>query len=184
MNYKNIHLPQDWPAARSWQSGEWIRLWGQVYTARDASLKRIQEMHERQAALPADFKNSIIYFSGPTPAQPGRPIGACGPTTSKRMEKYFSLLNKLGVRAIIGKGPLTAQGKARLGPMLYFCALGGAGAVYAAAVKQAEIIAFPDLGPEAIFKLGVEDFPAVVAIDYTGQDLFFPGAGDKPVKGS
>ena len=149
----------DWP---QFLSGDPIRITGELITCRDGVLNKIF-IHKSEQAK-ALFAGKIIYFCGPTPAPPGRVIGSCGPTTSSRMEPYFEQLCQAGVRALIGKGQISADAAQILAKykVPYFVGIGGAGALLATKVRAAEVIAYPELGTEAVYRLEVEDFPAVV----------------------
>lgn len=159
------------------RTGDRVLVSGIIYTARDAAHKRLVELISDGRELPFDIRDQIIYYVGPSPARPGSPIGSCGPTTSYRMDVYTPKLLAKGLRATIGKGHRSEvviealkQYKA-----VYFAATGGAAALLASAVKKAEIVAYEDLGAEAIMRLEVEEFPVVVANDIYGNDLFKEG---------
>ncbi len=159
------------------QAGDSVRLSGPLYTARDAAHRRLFEALERGEQLPVSLKGETIYYVGPCPAPPGRVIGSAGPTTSSRMDRYAPRLIQEGLLAMIGKGergPEAVQAMVEHGAV-YFAALGGAGALIARTVRELEVVAYPDLGPEAIHRLVVEDFPAIVAIDCRGRDLYKEG---------
>lgn len=147
---------------------------GTIYTARDAAHKRLVEMLERGEAMPFDFEGQIVYYAGPAPAKPGEPIGSVGPTTSGRMDAYTPTLMKEGLRAMIGKGLRSREVIDTLisETGVYFAAIGGAAALMSGCVKSAEVIAFEDLGPEAIRKLYVEELPVIVAIDCEGRNSY------------
>lgn len=157
--------------------GDTVFLTGTIYTARDAAHKRLIEMIENQEPLPFEVKDAVIYYVGPTPEKPGNPIGAAGPTTSYRMDAYAPTLLDLGETAMIGKGQRSQEVKdaAIRNGAVYFAAIGGAGALMAQKVKSAEIVAFEDLGPEAVRRLQVEDFPVTVVLDSAGGDLYQEG---------
>lgn len=159
------------------KAGDTVLLTGTVYTARDAAHKRIVEMIDRGEELPFDIKDSIIYYVGPTPEKPGNPIGAAGPTTSYRMDAYAPVLLDLGETAMIGKGQRSQEVKDAVirNGAVYFAAIGGAGALMAQRVTDAEVIAFEDLGAEAIRELTVKDFPVTVVLDNHGGDLYLNG---------
>lgn len=159
------------------KAGDRISLTGTVYTARDAAHKRIFEYLDRGEALPFELEGAIIYYTGPTPAKDGRPVGSCGPTTSSRMDKFTPRLLSLGLGGIIGKGERSeaVELSLRENGGTYFCAVGGAGALMAKHVKAAEEIAFHDLGCESIKKLTVENLPLTVAIDCSGGNIFREG---------
>ncbi len=158
----------------SLKSGERILLSGTVYTARDAAHKRLFELLDRGESLPFILSGAVIYYTGPSPAQNGRPVGSCGPTTSSRMDKYTPRLLDLGLSAIIGKGERSLDVRKSLveNKAVYFCAVGGAGALMASHVLSAEEIAFLELGCESVKKLVVKDLPLIVAIDCHGGDIF------------
>ena len=158
-------------------AGDRVSLSGIVYTARDAAHKRIFEYLDRGEALPFELEGAIIYYTGPTPAKDGRPVGSCGPTTSSRMDKFTPRLLNLGLGGIIGKGERNEAVENALIEFggTYFCAVGGAGALMAKHVVAAEEIAFCDLGCESIKKLTVENLPLTVAIDCHGGNIFRDG---------
>lgn len=147
---------------------------GTIYTARDAAHKRMSEALTKNEMLPITLENNIIYYLGPSPASEGRPIGSAGPTTSGRMDKYTPELLDLGLKGMIGKGKRSAAVKEAIirNGCVYFAAIGGAGALLSKAITESEIIAFEDLGTEAIRKLEVVDFPVIVVMDANGNDLY------------
>ncbi len=165
------HL-QEWVGTL--HAGESVLLSGTVYTARDAVHKRLKALIEEGKPLPFELDGSVIYYAGPTPAKDGLPIGSCGPTTSSRMDPYMELLSAHGLKLTIGKGDRSPQVYQALRSCggAYLCAIGGAGALCAASVKAAEVVAFPELGCESVKKLTVEDFPLFVAIDADGHSIF------------
>ena len=154
--------------------GDTVIVSGVIYTARDAAHKRLVDMLARGENLPMDIRGQIIYYVGPSPARPGRVIGAAGPTTSYRMDSYAPTLIKLGLKAMIGKGKRSAEVIAALKEhkAVYLGATGGAGALISQRIKKAEVIAFPELGPEAVHRLEVEGFPTIVINDCQGRDLY------------
>lgn len=154
--------------------GDSVFISGTIYVARDAAHKRMQEMLDKKMELPFELKNNIIYYMGPSPAREGRPIGSAGPTTSGRMDKYAPTLLDLGLKGMIGKGKRNQEVKDAVirNKAIYFAAIGGAGALLSKAIQKSEIIAFEDLGAEAILKLEVKDFPVIVVMDYKGNDLY------------
>jgi len=159
------------------RAGDRVLISGDIYTARDAAHRRMTEMIGRGEELPFPIDEAIIYYAGPSPARPGRPIGSAGPTTSYRMDPYAPLLLEKGQSGMIGKGPrsdevITAMKKTG---SVYFAAIGGAGALMAKCVRKAELIAFEDLGTEAVRKLTVENMPVTVAVDSCGNDLYRTG---------
>jgi len=171
---KTINTPLTTELVNTLSVGDRVLLNGIIYTGRDAAHKRLSEMIEKGESLPIDINNQIIYYVGPCPAKPGQAIGSAGPTTSGRMDAYSSALMEKGLRGMIGKG---LRNKAVVDSMIknncvYFAAIGGAGALLAEAIKESEVIAFQDLGPEAIHKLVVKDFPVTVVIDNKGNDLY------------
>ena len=154
--------------------GDRVLLNGIIYTGRDAAHKRLAELINKGEELPMDIKNQTIYYVGPCPAKPGHVIGSAGPTTSGRMDAYATLLMEHGLKGMIGKGQRNQQVIDSIIKYncVYFAAIGGAGALLSEAIKEAEVIAFPDLGAEAIYKLRVENFPVTVIIDNSGNDLY------------
>jgi len=160
--------------AQGLKAGEEVLISGVIYTARDAAHKRLVDLIKKKKPLPFPLKDEIIYYTGPTPAKPPRPIGSCGPTTSFRMDSFTPLLLSKGLRGMIGKGSRSPETRESIKKYkaIYFLALGGGGAYLSQRVKRVEIIAFADLGPEAVYKLWVEDFPAIIGIDSRGEDLY------------
>lgn len=160
---------------RSLKAGEEIFLCGTIYTARDAAHKRLISLIDNSKEFPVDLRNGILYYTGPTPAKPGSVIGSAGPTTSYRMDAYTpKLIANSGLRGMIGKGnrsPSVIDAIVSHG-CVYFAAIGGAGALLSKCIQAARIVCYEDLGPEAIYKLTVEDFPVVVAIDCSGKNLY------------
>lgn len=172
-----IHAPLIQEELDSLRAGDSVLLSGTIYTGRDAAHKRLCAMIERNEALPFDVRNQVIYYAGPCPAKPGDAIGSCGPTTSYRMDAYAPMLCDLGLIGMIGKGQRSeavVDAIQRNGGV-YFAATGGAGALIAACVQKAEVIAFEDLGTEAIRRLEVENLPLIVAIDAHGGNLYEEG---------
>ncbi|MFW5489921.1 MAG: Fe-S-containing hydro-lyase [Desulfovibrio sp.] len=155
-------------------AGDVVKLTGNIFTSRDAGHKRIFDLLDEGKDLPFDLKGALIYYVGPSPAPPGRPIGAAGPTTSYRMDTYAPRLHSLGLKGTIGKGKRDAGVKQALKDhkAAYFGATGGAGALLSQCIKEAEVIAFDELGPEALRKLTVEDFPLLVINDCHGEELY------------
>jgi fumarate hydratase subunit beta len=156
------------------KAGDRVLITGVIYTGRDMAHKYMVEGHQKGEKLPFDLKGQVLYYTGPTPAPPGRPIGSAGPTTSYRLDKYTPYLLELGLKGMIGKGPrgLEVKDAIKKHKAVYFAAIGGAGALISKAIKKAEIIAYPELGTEAVMRLAVEDFPAVVVNDVSGNDLY------------
>ncbi len=159
------------------KAGDFVLISGVIYTARDAAHKRIVEALERGENPPFDLEGQVIYYAGPAPAKPGRPIGSVGPTTSYRMDPYAPELLKAGLKGMIGKGSRSKEVIEAIKKYkgIYFGAVGGAAAYLARCVKSAEVIAYEDLGPEAVRRLIVEDFPAFVVNDIYGNDLYTMG---------
>jgi fumarate hydratase subunit beta len=172
---KRIRTPLDDETIRTLKAGDQVVLSGVILTGRDAAHKRLVEAYKAGQELPVDLRGQIIYYVGPCPAKPGKVIGSAGPTTSSRMDPYTPLLvRELGLKGMIGKGyrsqevidVIKEQGA------IYFLAVGGAGALLAQRIKQAEVVAYPDLGAEAIYRLEVEDFPLIVGIDSEGRNAY------------
>lgn len=163
--------------AKQLKSGDTVLLSGIIYTARDAAHKRLCEALERGEPLPVDLQNAVIYYAGPTPARPGEVIGSCGPTTSGRMDAYAPALMRQGVIGMIGKGARSAEvvDAIKAHGAVYFAAIGGAGAVMASCVKEAEVVCYDDLGSEAVRRLAVENMPLTVIIDSEGHNLYEEG---------
>jgi fumarate hydratase subunit beta len=159
------------------KAGDRVLISGVIYTGRDAAHKRLVELVERGEELPFDIKGQIIYYVGPTPASPGKPIGSAGPTSSYRMDPYAPKLMEKGLKGMIGKGMRSRDviDAMKRFKAMYMAAVGGAAALIAKRIKKSEIIAYEDLGPEAIRKLEVEDFPAIVVNDSWGNDLYEEG---------
>ncbi|MTI96883.1 MAG: Fe-S-containing hydro-lyase [Firmicutes bacterium] len=156
------------------EAGQSCLLSGTIYTARDAAHKRLVELLDNGQSLPVDLAGQVIYYVGPCPAPPGKVIGSAGPTTSMRMDSYTPAILKAGVRAVIGKGdrgPEVVEALKEQGAV-YLGAIGGAGALIARHIRKAEVVAFPDLGPEAIHRLEVEDLPVIVLIDSAGNNFY------------
>lgn len=170
----SITAPLDEQTARSLRAGDYVYITGTIYTARDAAHQRMTEALERGEDLPLEIQGAAIYYMGPSPAREGNVIGSAGPTTASRMDRYTPRLLDLGLRAMIGKGkrsPAVHEAVVRNGAV-YLAAIGGAGALLAQCIKQSEVIAYEDLGPEAIRRLQVENLPAIVVLDAQGNDLY------------
>ena len=174
---KRITTPLTDEIIENLRAGDRVLLSGYVYTARDAAHKRMLEEYERTGELPFDIKGQVIYYVGPTPPRPGQVIGSAGPTTAYRMDKYTPKLLELGLKATIGKGWRGPEVKEALKrhKAVYFAAYGGTAALLSKHIKSVEIIAYEDLGPEAIRKLYFENFPVIVANDIYGGDVFEEG---------
>ena len=171
---KHIQTPITEEVTADLKSGDYVYITGTMYVARDAAHKRMIEALENGEKLPIDIKDATIYYMGPSPAREGRPIGSAGPTTATRMDKYAPTLLDLGQKAMIGKGK---RSKEVIDAMIrnkavYFAAVGGAGALLSKCIKESEVICYDDLGAEAIRKIYVEDFPAIVVIDKDGNNLY------------
>jgi len=177
MEPKRITTPVSEEVVMSLRAGDRVLLSGVIYTARDAAHRRMVELLSRGEPLPIELQGQVIYYAGPSPAPPGRPVGSIGPTTSGRMDPYTPRLLELGLKGMIGKGNRSPEVKEALKRYraVYFGATGGAAALLARRVKRAEVVAFEDLGPEAIRFLEVEDFPLVVINDPYGGDLYEEG---------
>jgi fumarate hydratase subunit beta len=162
------------------KAGDRVLITGVIYTGRDMAHKYMVEGHGKGQAFPFDLRGQILYYTGPTPPPPGRPIGAAGPTTSYRMDKYTPYLLEHGLKAMIGKGPRGAEvkGSIKKNKAVYFAAIGGAGALISKAIKKAEVIAYSELGTEAVMRLEVEDFPVFVVNDVHGGDLYELGVAE------
>jgi fumarate hydratase subunit beta len=158
--------------------GDKVLLTGVIYSARDAAHKRLFDLIQEGKSLPIDIRGQVIYYVGPAPAKPGKPIGSAGPTTSYRMDAYAPKLMELGLKGMIGKGNRSAAvvEAIKKNKAIYFGATGGAGALLAKSIKKAETVAYEDLGPESIQRMEVEDFPVVVINDTKGNDLYVEGA--------
>lgn len=173
----HLHTPLSLEQVRALRSGERVTISGDVYTARDAAHKRLVDLIEAGEPLPMPLEGQVIYYVGPSPAPPGRVIGAAGPTTSYRMDAYTPKLLALGLRGMIGKGKRSEEVKQAImrHGAVYFAAIGGAGALMAKSVQSARVIAYEDLGPEAIRVLRVEALPVIVVNDTLGNDLYVEG---------
>lgn len=175
INMKHVvKVPLDAKEAAGLRSGDYIYLTGTIYTARDAAHKRMYESLKKGEHLPIDMRNNVLYYMGPSPARDGRPIGSAGPTTASRMDSYTPELLDLGLKGMIGKGKRTEEVRQAVmrNGAVYFAAVGGAGALLSKSITASEIIAYEDLGTEAIRKLEVKDFPVIVVIDAEGNNLY------------
>lgn len=171
---QHIQAPMSKEDVKKLSAGDYVYISGTIYTARDAAHKRMYEALEQSRPLPIDMAGNIIYYMGPSPAREGRPIGSAGPTTASRMDKYAPDLLDLGLTGMIGKGKRSDAVKEAIvrNGAVYFAAIGGAGALLSKAIIKSEVIAYDDLGTEAIRKLEVEDFPVIVVIDSEGNNLY------------
>lgn len=171
---KYINVPLSDADACSLHAGDYVYLSGTIYTARDAAHKRMQEALDKGDTLPIDMQHNVIYYMGPSPARAGRPIGSAGPTTASRMDKYAPRLLDMGLKGMIGKGKRSKEVLDAVvrNKAVYFAAVGGAGALLSKAIVSSEVIAYDDLGTEAIRKLTVKDFPVIVVEDSEGNYLY------------
>ena len=171
---KNVTLPLTDEIINDLHAGDMVYLTGVVYSARDAAHKRMIETLENGEELPFDIRNSVIYYLGPTPAREGQVIGSAGPTTASRMDKYAPKLLDMGQKGMIGKGKRNAAviDAMKRNNAVYFAAIGGAGALLSRQIKKSTVIAYDDLGTEAIREMYVEDFPVIVVIDHEGNNLY------------
>ena len=171
---KKLTLPITKEVADTLTAGDYVYLSGEMYVARDAAHKRMDELLNDGKELPINIENAAIYYMGPSPAREGRPIGSAGPTTASRMDKYAPRLLDLGLTAMIGKGKRTPEviDAVKRNHAVYFAAVGGAGALLSKCIKESEIVCYEDLGAEAIRKLEVVDFPVIVVVDSKGNNLY------------
>jgi len=181
----NIKTPLDEDTIKNLKAGDQVFITGVIYTARDSAHKRIVEAMDKGEKPPLDLANQIIYYMGPTPAKPGQPIGSAGPTTSGRMDSYAPRLMAIGLKGMIGKGNRSQAVKDAIKEhkAVYFAAIGGAGALISQSIKKADVIAYEDLGAEAIRRLEVENFPATVINDTYGDDLYEQGKAKYRIEG-
>ena len=178
--FRRLRTPLSEEDIASLRAGDQVLLTGVLLTGRDAAHKRFAEALDRGDSLPVDLAGQVLYYVGPSPARPGMPIGAAGPTTAGRMDSYTPRLLALGLKATIGKGKRSAEVREALREhnAVYFGAVGGLGALLARQIKRAEVVAYPDLGAEAVYRLEVEDFPLVVLDDTRGGDLYEAAPGE------
>lgn len=171
---KQIQIPIQKEIIRELKAGDYVYLTGEIYTARDAAHKRMNETLDRKEELPVNIKDKIIYYMGPSPAREGKVIGSAGPTTASRMDKYAPRLMDLGLSGMIGKGKRSQEVIDAIirNEGVYFAAVGGAGALLSKCIKKSEVVVYDDLGTEAIRRLEVEDFPVIVVIDSEGNNLY------------
>lgn len=170
----NINAPITEKVVDTLKAGDMVYITGTIYTARDAAHKRMYEALNRGEAIPMELKNNIIYYLGPSPAREGQVIGSAGPTTSSRMDKYTPLLLENGLKGMIGKGKRSPEviESMKKNKAVYFAAIGGAGALLSKCIKEAKVIAYEDLGTEAVRELRVEKLPAIVVIDSAENNLY------------
>lgn len=173
MEYR-LNVPFSVDEIRDLKAGDKVFLSGIIFTARDAAHKRMDESLDKDGSLPFDIKGNVIYYMGPSPARPGKVIGSAGPTTASRMDKYTPRLLDLGLLGMIGKGKRSPEVHEAIirNKAIYFAAIGGAGALLSKCIKKSEVIAYDDLGTEAVRKLTVEDFPCIVVTDPEGNTLY------------
>ncbi len=171
---KYIHAPISQEDIKHLKSGDYVYITGTIYTARDAAHKRMSEMMAKGESLPINLEGNILYYMGPSPARDGRPIGSAGPTTSSRMDKYTPSFLDSGLKGMIGKGKRSKEVKEAMtrNQAVYFAAVGGAGALLSKSILSSRVVAYEDLGTEAIRELQVKDFPVIVVIDSEGNDLY------------
>jgi fumarate hydratase subunit beta len=174
---KRISTPLTDEVIKGLKIGQKVMISGVIYSARDAAHKKLVELIAKGEKLPFELPGQVIYYVGPTPARPGLAVGSAGPTTSYRMDAYAPTLIEKGLKGMIGKGSRGAKVKEAMKKYgaVYFAAIGGAGALISKSITSAEVIAYPELGAEAIRRMEVRDFPAIVAIDVTGDDLYIKG---------
>jgi fumarate hydratase subunit beta len=180
----NIKTPLDEETVKKLKAGDQVFITGVIYTARDAAHKRLVETLDKGEKLPVDLTNQTVYYMGPSPAKPGQVIGSAGPTTSGRMDSYAPRLMAAGLKGMIGKGNRSPAVKDAIKKYkaVYFAAIGGAGALISKSIKKAEVIAYEDLGAEAIRRLEIENFPATVINDIYGSDLYEQGKAKYQIK--
>lgn len=171
---KNLTTPLTLEQVEGLKAGDMVTITGVIYTGRDAAHKNLINSLKAGEELPVDFKEQVIYYVGPCPAAPGQALGSAGPTTSGRMDSYTPTMLSIGLRGMVGKGPRSDEviEAIKKHKAVYFAAVGGAGALISESIKKADIVAYPELGPEAIYRLEVEKFPCIVAIDIEGNDLY------------
>lgn len=171
---KKINVSELKKVAGELRAGDTVSLWGTVYTARDAAHKRIAAMLKNGEKPPFEIEGAVVYYAGPTPAKNGLAVGACGPTTSSRMNPFAPMMLGAGMAGIVGKGQMSDEVREALKKYgaVYFCAVGGAGALAAKAIKKCEVVAFDDLGCESVKRMEVENFSLIVGIDAKGNSIF------------
>lgn len=179
---RRIRAPFEDDVARDLKAGESVLISGTILAARDAAHKRMVECLEKGEDLPVNLKGQVVYYVGPSPAQPGKPVGSAGPTTSGRMDAYAPTLMKEGLKGMIGKGYRKEEvvNAMKESGVPYLAAVGGAGALIAKKIKKYTVLAWPELGPEALAEMEVEDFPAIVVIDSKGNNYY--ETGQKPYR--
>lgn len=184
MRTLNIETPLNQETIESLRAGDRVFITGIIFTARDSAHKRLADALNAGRNIPVDFANQVIYYTAPAPAPPGQIIGSAGPTTSGRMDSYAPLLMAIGLKGMIGKGNRSQEVKDAMKKYkaVYFAAIGGTGALISKSIKKAEVIAYEDLGAEAIHRLQVENFPAIVINDIYGNDLYLQGRARYQIK--
>lgn len=177
MTIKALTTPLTYDQVKDLRAGDQVTITGVIYSARDAAHKNMVEALAENKPLPIDVKDQVIYYAGPTPAKPGKVIGSCGPTTSGRMDAYSPTMMDQGLRGMIGKGSRSKEviESMKKNGAVYFAAIGGAAALIADSIKKVDIVAYPELGPEAIRRMEVENYPCIVAVDSEGNDLYEMG---------
>lgn len=177
MNNIHLELPLDEKTVRSLRAGDAVTLSGSILTGRDAAHKRLIDLIDQNKELPVDLNGQVIYYVGPAPASPGHAVGSAGPTTSYRMDAYTPKLLEMGLRAMIGKGLRNKEviESMKKNGAVYFGAVGGAAALISQSIVNSEVIAYPDLGAEAIHRFVIKDFPVIVVIDSLGNNLYESG---------
>lgn len=173
-NIKQLTTPLTYDQVKDLKAGDQVSITGVIYSARDAAHKNMVDALKAGESMPIDVTDQVIYYAGPTPAKPGKPIGSCGPTTSGRMDAYSPTMMEQGLRGMIGKGPRSKEviESMKKNGAVYFAAIGGAAALIADTIKKVDIVAYPDLGPEAIRRMEIENYPCIVAVDCEGNDLY------------
>ena len=175
---RHIETPLTDGVVRSLHCGDMVSISGVIYTGRDAAHKIMCERIARGESLPVDFHGQVIYYAGPTPTKPGHVIGSCGPTTSGRMDAFTpTMIERAGLKGMVGKGPRSREVVDCMvkNNVVYFASIGGAAAVIASSVRECVVVAYDELGPEAVRRLVVEDYPCIVAIDSAGNDIYEQG---------
>ncbi|HOJ31440.1 MAG TPA: FumA C-terminus/TtdB family hydratase beta subunit [bacterium] len=172
---KKITTPIDTKTIQDLKAGDFVEISGMIYGTRDAAHRRFAQMLKKRENLPFNPEGNIVYYVGPTPARPGHIIGSCGPTTSTRMDRFTPVLLQAGLKGMIGKGIRSNKVKQAIVKYgaVYFVTYGGCGAYLSQFIKACDIVAFPELGPEAVYQMVVQDFPAIVGIDSKGRDIYF-----------
>lgn len=181
---KALTTPLTYDQVKDLKAGDQVTITGVIYSARDAAHKNMTEALAKKMPLPIDVKDQVIYYAGPTPAKPGKVIGSCGPTTSGRMDAYSPTMMDQGLRGMIGKGSRSKEviESMKKNAAVYFAAIGGAAALIADSIKKVDIVAYPELGPEAIRRMEVENYPCIVAVDTKGNDLYEMGVNQYRVE--